>query len=107
MYYSRKIDNESLDSFLTTAKLAMLYIKASWCGPCKILSPVVEEIANESNGNLVVGKIDADDDMEFVKSLNVRNVPTILFYKEGELIERSVGAKSKGDIQKIIENLTT
>jgi thioredoxin 1 len=106
MYYSTKINNENLDSFLSTAQLAMLYIKASWCGPCKILSPVVEEIANEVNNNLVVGKIDADDDMEFVKSLNVRNVPTILFYKEGELVERSVGAKSKGDIQKIIENLT-
>jgi len=79
---------------------------ASWCGPCKMLSPVVDEIANEKNDNLIVGKIDADEDMEFVKSLSVRNVPTILFYKNGELVERSVGAKSKGDIHKIIENIS-
>jgi thioredoxin 1 len=106
MYYSTKINNENLENFLSTAELAMLYIKASWCGPCKMLSPVVDEIASEPNDKLIVGKIDADDDMEFVKSLEVRNVPTILFYKSGELVERSVGAKSKGDIQKIIENLT-
>jgi thioredoxin 1 len=106
MYYSSKINNESLDNFLSTAELAMLYVKASWCGPCKMLSPVVDEIANEKNDNLIVGKIDADEDMEFVKSLSVRNVPTILFYKNGELVERSVGAKSKGDIHKIIENIS-
>jgi thioredoxin 1 len=106
MYFSTEVNSENINNFLSSADMAILYIKASWCGPCKILSPVVDEMASEPNNDLVIGKLDADSDMEFVKSLNVRNIPTLLFYKKGELVERTVGAKTKIEINKILETIS-
>ena len=105
MNYSIKLNESNFDEFIRNEKVCIVYIKASWCGPCKSLSPIVEHLAREKQNEVYVGLLDADEDMEFVKSLNVRNIPTLLFYKRGEIKERSVGLKSRNDLNKIIEDI--
>ena len=69
---------------------------APWCGPCKKLAPIVEEIAKEYEGKAFVGKVDVDDCPEFTDLVGIRNVPTVVFYKNGELqADRVIGASDK------------
>ena len=105
MIYNTKIDSNNFEEVIKSEKISLVYISASWCGPCKILSPIVDEIVGEKNGDVILSKIDADEQMDFVKSLNVRNIPTLLFYKNGELRERTTGLKNKMEIGKILEEI--
>jgi len=105
MIYTTKIDSNNFDEFVNSGNVSLVYISASWCGPCKVLSPIIDEIINEKNGTVILAKIDADEQMDFVKSLNVRNIPTLLFYKNGELKERTTGAKNKVEICKILDGI--
>lgn len=105
MIYTSKVDSNNFDEFIKNENVSLVYISASWCGPCKMLSPIIDEIMNEKNGGVVLAKIDADEQMDFIKSLNVRNIPTLLFYKNGELKERTTGLKNKMEIHKIIEEI--
>jgi thioredoxin 1 len=68
---------------------------AAWCGPCRMLGPIVEEIANEYEGKAVVGKLDVDANQNFAAKYGVRNIPTVLFFKGGELVGRQVGVAQR------------
>lgn len=107
MIYTTNVDSNNFNEFIKNENLSLVYIKASWCGPCKILSPIIDELMNEKNGEIMLAKIDADEQMELVKSLNVRNIPTLLFYKNGELRERTTGLKNKVELSKIIEEINS
>jgi len=74
-------------------------IKAEWCGPCRVISPIVDEISNKYQGRLSVGKLDADDNSDIVRELGVRNIPTLLLYKNGELVK-----DSEGNVEKLVGN---
>ena len=65
---------------------------AVWCGPCRMVGPVVEEIANDYEGKAVVGKVDVDNNPEVAQKYGIRNIPTILFLKNGEVVDKQVGA---------------
>jgi thioredoxin 1 len=103
--YTTESNSENFQDKINQTEKAVVYIKASWCGPCKQLSPIIEEVSSEIGPVVTITKIDADNNMEFVKNLNVRNIPTLLFYKNGEIIERTVGMKSKNEILRLIESL--
>ena len=100
-----EMTSENFQDKVNQTEKAIVYIKASWCGPCKQLSPTIDEVSSELGTSVTIGKMDADENMDFIKSLNVRNIPTLLFYKNGEVVERSVGVKSKSEILKLIESL--
>ncbi len=100
-----EINEINFEERIKKSTKSILYIKASWCGPCKQLSPIVEELSIDLSPNVMIGKMDADENMDFVKSLGVRNIPTLLFFKDGEIIERSTGLKTKMEISKIIESI--
>ncbi len=68
---------------------------AVWCGPCRIVGPVVEEIGNEFENKAVVGKLDVDNNPETARTYGIRNIPTILFFKNGEVVDKQVGAVPK------------
>ncbi len=72
---------------------------AEWCGPCRMMSPVVEELANEYKDRVVIGKLNVDDNPEVPTSYNVRGIPTFLLFKNGELKEKIVGAQTKKYLQ--------
>jgi thioredoxin 1 len=98
------ISESTFKNFIENS-LSLLYIRADWCGPCKQLSPIIDEVSSELGDKVVVGKMDADANLEFVKTLNVRNIPTILYYKNGEVVERTNGLKTKNEILSIVNKL--
>ena len=80
---------------------------ATWCGPCKMIAPVLDEIARESAGKIRVAKVDVTDEQELALRFNVRNIPTLLFFQGGEVRDTLVGMASKKQILAKLEPLTT
>lgn len=78
---------------------------ATWCGPCKVLSPTVDEIAEEYSSKAVVVKCNVDDCEDTAGKYGIRNIPTLLFFKDGNVVERMVGVVPKEQITKIIDSL--
>ena len=76
---------------------------ATWCGPCRMLSPVVDKLAEKYEGKMVVAKCNVDEAMDIPMKFNIRNIPTLLFFKDGQLVERLVGAVPQAEIEKKIE----
>jgi thioredoxin 1 len=77
---------------------------APWCGPCKMLSPVIEEIASEYNGKAKVCKVNADENMELSTKFQITSIPCLILFKNGEVFQRVVGFRQKGDIEKLIDS---
>jgi thioredoxin 1 len=69
---------------------------AEWCGPCKMISPVLEEIASEQDGKLQIGKLNIDDNLDVTRRFDVMSIPTLILFKDGEPVARLIGAKPKG-----------
>ena len=103
--YVTEVNSENFQNKINQTETSLLYVKAAWCGPCKQLSPTIDEVSSELGQSVTIVKMDADDNMDFLKSINVRNIPTILYYKNGELVDRSTGNKTKSEILKTIESL--
>lgn len=78
---------------------------APWCGPCKMMLPIIEELSNEYDGRIRVGKLNVDENPELCEQFGIMNIPTMLFFKKGELVNRHVGAARKPDLANIFEEL--
>jgi thioredoxin 1 len=68
---------------------------AEWCGPCRMVGPVIEELASEYEGKVIIGKINVDENDEISGEYGIRSIPTILFFKNGELVDKHIGAAQK------------
>lgn len=90
-----QVNDENFEEILKTEKPIMLKLGAEWCAPCKALIPTIEEIATEYEGRAVVGDVDVEEAPGINAKYRVRNVPTILFIKGGELKDKCVGSVSK------------
>ena len=77
---------------------------AEWCGPCRMVGPVVEELAKEYEGKAVVGKVDVDNNPEISTKYGIRNIPTLLFFKNGEIVDKQVGAVPKTVLSGKLQN---
>jgi thioredoxin 1 len=100
-------DAEFESSVLQSDKPVILDFWAEWCQPCKMLSPTVEAIADEYEEKIKVGKLNVDDNPNIATKYGIRGIPTLLFFKGGEVVQQMVGVKSKTEIKKVIdENLT-
>ena len=78
---------------------------ATWCGPCRMVGPIIEELSNEYEGKVVVGKCDVEDNEDVAMEFGVRNIPTVLFFKNGQLVDKFVGAASKSKFQEKFDKL--
>jgi len=83
---------------LKSDKPAVVDFGAEWCGPCKVLIPIIEEMAAEYEGRAVVGKVDVDNAPGIASKYGIRNVPTVIFIKNGEVVDKQVGAVPKSTL---------
>lgn len=74
---------------------------ATWCGPCRMIAPIIEEIAEEFSGKVKVGKVNVDEEMELAMQYKVEVIPTLLYFKDGKVVKKSVGALDKNEIIKM------
>lgn len=77
---------------------------AVWCGPCKMVSPLIDELAGDFSGKAKVGKINVDEQMALAEKFKVMTIPTVMVFKNGEVVEKAVGARSKSDYAQMLEN---
>lgn len=106
---SDAVKNVTVDSFdsdvLKAASLVMVDFWATWCGPCKIVGPVVEELAKEYEGKVVFAKINTDENPDLASRYNIRGIPTLMFFKDGNILDQVVGAVPKAQLQSKIDSL--
>ena len=76
---------------------------ATWCGPCKMIAPIVKEIADEYDGKILVGKVNVDEEPDLTMQYNVSSVPTLMVFKNGQLVNKAVGHREKDEILKMLK----
>ena len=101
-----QITDASFDEVvLKSDKPVLVDFWATWCGPCRMLGPVIEELTTEYEGRVVVGKVDVDNNQEFAAKYGVRNIPTVLVFKDGEVVGRQVGVAPKKTYTDALDSL--
>lgn len=99
------ITNNNFREIVSTDQTVMVDFWATWCGPCRMLSPIVDEIADEYDGRAVIAKCNVDDAEDIAAEVGIRNIPALLFFKNGEIVDRMVGLQSKEAIVAKLESL--
>ena len=85
-------------------KLVVVDFWATWCGPCRAIGPVIDELANQYEGKVVIGKINVDEESELARKYKVMSIPTVMLFKNGEVVDKVVGLRSKEDLEELIDS---
>lgn len=93
------VTNENFESLKNGAQPLVVDFWAEWCGPCRMLSPIIAQLAEEYDGKIVVGKCNVEEAEDVAAEMGIRNIPTLIFFKDGQEVDRAVGAQSKTALQ--------
>ena len=96
-------DEKTFDEAVNGDKPVLVDFWATWCGPCRMLAPVIEEIANEYAGKVKVGKVNVDDERELALEYGVSSIPTVMVFQNGEVKQTSVGYRPKEEIEQLLK----
>lgn len=99
------VTDQSIDRAISEAHVLLIDFWAPWCGPCRALGPVISEVADEYAGRVVVAKYNADEYEEAAARFGIRGIPALLYFKDGQLVNRSAGAVSKAQIKETLDSL--
>ncbi len=88
---------------LKSEKTVMVDFWATWCGPCSVMSPLVDEVAKEQKDRLVVGKLNCDESMDIAQRYGITGIPAFLIFKDGEVVDKVMGAMPKGELLAAVE----
>ena len=90
-----EVTDANFEELVNAGKPMVLDFWAEWCGPCRMVSPIIDELATEYEGKVTIGKMDGDNNNDVVAQFGIRNIPTVLFFKDGKLVDKQVGAAQK------------
>ena len=91
-------DSNFQETVLNSDKPVLVDFWAAWCGPCRMLGPIIEELHGDYDGKAVVGKVDVDNNQQIAMQYGIRNIPTVLIFKNGEVVDKFVGVAPKASI---------
>ena len=100
-----KITTENFEKYKNGELPLVVDLWATWCGPCRMVGPIISELAEAQDGNLIVGKCDVEENAEIAEDFGVRNIPTILFFKGGQMVDKFVGAAPKDKLKEKFDAL--
>lgn len=99
------ISSENFETLKNGDKPLVVDFWATWCGPCRMISPIISKLAEKYDGQIVVGKCDVEDNDELSAEYGIRNIPTILFFKGGQMVDKLVGAQSEAKLDEKFQAL--
>ena len=100
-----QITKENFESLKSGNLPLVVDFWATWCGPCRMIAPIIEKLAEKYDGKIVVGKCDVEENDELAAEFGIRNIPTILFFKNGEVVDKMVGAQSETKLDEKFQTL--
>jgi len=100
-----EITDANIKEIINSGKPVVIDFWAEWCGPCRMVGPVVEELAKEYEGQVTIGKMNVDDNVDTPTEYGIRNIPTILFFKDGKVVDKQIGATQKAALAAKIQAL--
>ena len=100
-----KMTDQSFADTVKTNTLLVVDCYADWCGPCRMIAPIVEELANHYSGRVAFAKVDVDNSPNISRQFHISSIPTLLFFKNGEMVDRQVGALPKHALQARVGSL--
>ena len=100
-----QITNENFESLKNGQQPLVVDFWATWCGPCRMVAPIIAELAKDYDGRVVVGKCDVEENEDLAMEFGIRNIPTILFFKGGQVVDKVVGAVNKAKLDEKFQSL--
>ena len=102
---AKEFTDANFDELLSSNKVVVADFWATWCGPCKAMGPSIDELAAEYEGQALIGKVDVEENNDLAEKYAIRSVPTLIFFKDGEMVDKVVGLQPKAAIEAKIKDL--